>query len=115
MLPELREGNLDPALLAALNAVDAQVTADDVWKLEAARIGNAVLGLIVAPIVALGLLGFLAIRWYRSGATRSTPTTPPCSCRRRRQGCHRPVPRCSWRDDRRSANSPRRWSTSPPG
>ena len=67
MLPELREGNLDAALLAALNAVDAQVTADDVWKLQAARIGNAVLGLIVAPIVALGLLGFLAIRWYRYG------------------------------------------------
>ena len=67
MLPQLREGNLDAALLAALNAVDAQVTPDDVWKLDAARIGNAVLGLIVAPIVALGLLGFLAIRWYRYG------------------------------------------------
>lgn len=67
MLPELREGNLDAALLAALNAVDAQVAADDVWKLQAARVGNAVLGLIVAPIVALGLLGFLAIRWYRYG------------------------------------------------
>jgi len=67
MLPFLREGNLDQALLAALYAVDAQVTTDDVWKLEAARIGNAVLGLVVAPLVALRLLGFLALRWYRVG------------------------------------------------
>lgn len=67
MLPFLREGNIDLALMAALRAVDAQVTADDTWKLEAARIGNAVLGLIVAPIAALGLLGFLALRWYRIG------------------------------------------------
>jgi uncharacterized membrane protein YgcG len=67
MLPYLREGNLDLALLAALRAVDAQVTSDDTWKLEAARIANAVLGLVVAPIAALGLLGFLAFRWYRVG------------------------------------------------
>ena len=67
MLPYLREGNIDQALLSGLSAVDASVTADETWKLEAARIGNAVLGLIVAPILGLGLLGFLAWRWYRVG------------------------------------------------
>jgi uncharacterized membrane protein YgcG len=67
MLPYLREGSIDEALLAGLRAVDASVVADETWKLEAARLGNAVLGLIVAPILGLGLLGFLAWRWYRVG------------------------------------------------
>jgi uncharacterized membrane protein YgcG len=67
MVPFLREGNLDRALLAALEAVDAQVTSDDTWKLEAARIGNAALGLIVAPLALILLLGFVVLRWYRVG------------------------------------------------
>ena len=64
MLPQLREGNLDAALLAGLDAVDAQVTAGRRMEAGGRRVGNAMLGLIVAPIVALGLLGFVAMRWY---------------------------------------------------
>jgi uncharacterized membrane protein YgcG len=85
MVPLLRDGRLDEALLAGLRAIDVNATPDHRQRLEDARILDAVLGLIVAPLAFIVLFGFAALRWYREGrdpvyiddASIHMPAPPP--------------------------------------
>ncbi len=69
MLHYLRESppDFDAALIAGLEAVDAAVTPDRAAWLERARIFNAILGLIVAPLLAVALVGWALFNWLRFG------------------------------------------------
>jgi uncharacterized membrane protein YgcG len=69
MLPSLVESppDYDGALLAGLRAVDAATTPQSAAILQVARIGNAVLGLVVAPIIGLLLAGWAVFHWIRFG------------------------------------------------
>ena len=58
MLPHLRECDMDAALAAAM---------DKVAGIPRFRQLNAVLGLVVAPAIVLGFVGWAMLRWYRSG------------------------------------------------
>lgn len=67
MLPELRVGDFDDALLLALRKVDAAATADHASQLQTARQINAVVGIVGAPVTLFGLSGLAFIRWRRFG------------------------------------------------
>ncbi len=67
MLPHLRDADFDGALAAALDKVDAAATTDHAATLQAGRQINAVLGLVGAPIVFLGLSGWAFFHWRRFG------------------------------------------------
>lgn len=67
MLPYLRRCDLDQALIVALERVDGVSTAENAAALEFARGLNAVLGLFVAPILFLAVVGWAAWSWLRFG------------------------------------------------
>ncbi len=67
MLPHLRDCDLDGALLAAMDRVDAAASPEHARTLETARQANAVIGLVLAPLVALLIVGWAVLRWYREG------------------------------------------------
>jgi uncharacterized membrane protein YgcG len=67
MLPLLRGRDYDGALLAALRRVDAAATPEHAATLERARQIDAVLGLLVAPLIAIALLGWTLSSWLRFG------------------------------------------------
>ena len=67
MLPHLRSADFDGALAAALAKVDAAATAEHAAALQQARQANAVLGLLGAPIVFMGLAGWGIYNWRRFG------------------------------------------------
>src|SRR4029079_4140161 len=67
MLPLLRQGDYDGALLVALRQVDAAATPEHAATLERARQIDAVAGLLVAPLLALGLIGWAGWSWLRYG------------------------------------------------
>lgn len=67
MLPRLRAGDMDGALLVAIQRVDTNATPEHGRSLERARQLNAVVGLVGAPLVALGLIGSAAWSWLRYG------------------------------------------------
>ncbi len=67
MLPSLRAGDFDGALLVAMERVDAAATPEHAATLERARQINAVIGLIGAPLVGLGLIGAALWSWLRFG------------------------------------------------
>jgi len=67
MLPHLRSADFDGALAVALQKVDAATTSEHAAALERGRQFNAVLGLIGAPIVFLGLFGWAFFHWRRFG------------------------------------------------
>ena len=67
MLPYLRDADFDGALGIALEHVDAAATPGNAARLEAGRQINAVLGLVGAPIVFLGLSGWALFHWRRFG------------------------------------------------
>ncbi len=67
MLPLLRDCDLDGALLAAMDKIDANATPDHAATLELARAVNAVLGLLVAPLLAVLLIGYSLVAWRRWG------------------------------------------------
>ncbi len=67
MLPRLRGRDYDGALLAALRRVDAAATPEHAATLERARQVDAVLGLLVAPLLAVALLGWALSSWLRFG------------------------------------------------
>ncbi len=67
MVPHLREADFDAALDAALAKIDAAATPENAARLQAGRQVNAVLGLVVAPIVFLGLSGWAFFSWRRYG------------------------------------------------
>ena len=67
MLPLLRAGDFDGAIDAALAKVAAAATPEHAQQLEQARQANAALGLLGAPIVFLGLVGWVVLAWRRYG------------------------------------------------
>ncbi len=67
MVPDARRGDLDGALLAGLAAIDADVTAGGRSRLETMRQVNAVLGLVVAPLLLLFVVGLAWRTWRREG------------------------------------------------
>jgi uncharacterized membrane protein YgcG len=67
MLPLLKEGDFDGALDAALTKVDAAAAPEHAAQLQTSRQFNAVLGLVGAPIVFMGLVGWVFFAWRRYG------------------------------------------------
>jgi uncharacterized membrane protein YgcG len=67
MLPYLQSGDFDDALAAALAKVDAAATPEHAAQLQTSRQINAVVGLVGAPIVLLGLSGWAFFHWRRYG------------------------------------------------
>jgi len=67
MLPLLRNADFDGALDVALAKVDAATTPEHAAALQQSRQVNAVIGLVGAPIVFLGLAGWAFFHWRRFG------------------------------------------------
>jgi uncharacterized membrane protein YgcG len=67
MLPLLRGCDLDGALLAAMAKVDAAATPEHAGQLAFFRQLNAVIGLLVAPLVAAGIVLWGLASWFRHG------------------------------------------------
>ena len=67
MLPRLKAGDFDGALLVALERVDAAATPENAQKLDQARQINAVAGLVVAPLLLVLLVGSAVWAWLRFG------------------------------------------------
>lgn len=67
MLPPLRNGDLDGALLAAIERIDGAATTEHSRSLELARQVNAVVGLAGGSVALLGLLGWAIFHWLRFG------------------------------------------------
>jgi uncharacterized membrane protein YgcG len=67
MLPALRQCRMGAALLAALERIDAAATPEHAATLERARQLDAVLGLLVAPLLFVLLAGFAVWHWLRFG------------------------------------------------
>ena len=67
MLPALRECDFDAAMLSALREIDAAATAEHARNLQLARQVDAVAGLILAPLLLVGLVGWAGWSWLRYG------------------------------------------------
>jgi uncharacterized membrane protein YgcG len=67
MLPFLAAGDFDRALAVALERVDAAATVEHAEALQRGRQINAVVGLIGAPVVFMGLAGWAFYHWRRVG------------------------------------------------
>ncbi|MBX3031561.1 MAG: TPM domain-containing protein [Chloroflexi bacterium] len=67
MLPHLRRCDLDGALMVALTRIDAATTADRARQLQLARQVDAATGLVLAPLLLLGLVGWAGASWFRYG------------------------------------------------
>src|SRR5262249_40549925 len=67
MLPLLRNGQFNGALFAGLELIAAAASPEHAAELERARQIDAVLGLLVAPLLALVLIGWAAWSWLRYG------------------------------------------------
>jgi uncharacterized membrane protein YgcG len=67
MVPKLRAGDLDGALLVAIQKVDANATPEHAASLQRARQIDAFAGLVVAPSLALLLAGSAIWAWLRYG------------------------------------------------
>jgi uncharacterized membrane protein YgcG len=67
MLPYLQDGDLDQALLVAMEQIDKAATPANAARLQLGRQINAVLGLILAPTVFLVLAGWAFFSWRRYG------------------------------------------------
>jgi uncharacterized membrane protein YgcG len=67
MLPHLQAADFDAALGVALEKIDAAATPAHAADLERSRQVNAVLGLVGAPVVFMGLSGWAIYNWRRYG------------------------------------------------
>ena len=67
MLPFLRECDFDGALLSAMRTIDAAATAEHARNLQLARQIDAMAGLVVAPLLLIGLVGWAGWSWLRFG------------------------------------------------
>jgi uncharacterized membrane protein YgcG len=67
MLPKLRAGDLDGALLVALERVDANATPEHAARLQTARQVDSAAGLLGAPAILFGLIGTALFAWLRYG------------------------------------------------
>jgi uncharacterized membrane protein YgcG len=67
MLPHLRADDWDAALLAAMDRIDAAATPETAARLQQGRQLNAVVGLVGAPLIVAGLVGWGFFHWRRYG------------------------------------------------
>ncbi len=67
MLPLLRAEDLDGALLAALEKIDANATPEHAATLQRARQFDAAVGLVGAPLLFIGLTAWAVSSWWRLG------------------------------------------------
>ena len=67
MLPLLRADDWDAALLAAMGRIDEVATPENAARLERGRQFNAVIGLIGAPLILFGIVGWAFFHWRRFG------------------------------------------------
>ena len=67
MRPHLRECDFDAALLAAIDDIDAAATAEHANSLQLARQIDAMAGLVAAPLLLVGLIGWAGWSWLRYG------------------------------------------------
>jgi len=85
MVPYLRECDMNGALRAAMDDIATAMTPEGQAALTAGRVLDAILGLIVAPIVLFGFIGFMVWSWWRLGrdphyadsASIHVPAPPP--------------------------------------
>ena len=66
-VPAARNADFDGAVLATLQEIDERVTPQRRDRLETLRVVNSALGLIGAPLLLLGSLGWSWRRWRREG------------------------------------------------
>ncbi|CAN5480612.1 hypothetical protein BH20CHL7_BH20CHL7_18040 [soil metagenome] len=67
MVPFLRVADLDEALLVALQRIDLAATPENAARLQVGRQVDAVLGLVLAPVVFMSLAGWAFMSWRRYG------------------------------------------------
>ncbi len=67
MLPALRDCDFNAALLSAMASIDEAATAEHARELQVARQVDAVAGLIVAPLLLVGLVAWAGWSWLRYG------------------------------------------------
>jgi uncharacterized membrane protein YgcG len=67
MLPFLRECDFDGALSSAMRVIDAAATPEHARNLQLARQIDAMAGLVVAPLLLIGLVGWAGWSWLRFG------------------------------------------------
>jgi uncharacterized membrane protein YgcG len=67
MLPHLRADDWDAAILAAMEGIDEVATPENAARLEQGRQLNAVIGLVGAPLILAGLIGWAFFHWRRFG------------------------------------------------
>ena len=67
MVPFLSQADLDGAVLAALDAVEPNVTSGRADELQQVRQLNAALGLVGAPLILVVGLGWFYFSWRRTG------------------------------------------------
>lgn len=67
MVPRLRGGDLDGAMLAAIDRIDELATPENANRLQLFRQLNALLGLVGGPIVFLLTAGWVLFHWRRYG------------------------------------------------
>ena len=67
MLPRLRAGDMDGAVLAAMKKVDAAATPEHAAALNQARQFDGAMGLLLAPGLFLVLAGWAGFHWLRFG------------------------------------------------
>ncbi len=67
MTPYLHACDMDQAVLAALQKVDAAATPEHAQKLQTARQLDAAIGLVAAPLLLVGLVGWAGWSWLRFG------------------------------------------------
>jgi len=67
MVPRLRDCDMDGALDAALRKIDAATTPERANQLQLARQVDAATGLVLAPLVLLGLVAWAGWSWLRFG------------------------------------------------
>ena len=67
MLPHLRGDDWDAAILAAMDRIDEVATPENAARLERGRQLNAVVGLMGAPLILAGLVGWGFFHWRRFG------------------------------------------------
>jgi hypothetical protein len=67
MLPALRRCDFDAALTAAMTRIEGATTAERASSLQLARQVDAVTGLIVAPLLLIGLVAWAGWSWLRFG------------------------------------------------
>jgi uncharacterized membrane protein YgcG len=67
LLPLLRRCDMDAAALTAIDAVDANATPAHAAKINFFRQLDAVLGLIVAPLVFIVVVAWALLTWFRVG------------------------------------------------